>query len=38
LYLAAIRYAAALKLPSEPAAFTLEATGQPPCPLLPDQV
>lgn len=38
LYLAGIRYAAALKLPSEPAAFTLEATGQPPCPLLPDQV
>jgi tRNA pseudouridine38-40 synthase len=38
LYLAGIRYAAPLNLPSEPAAFTLEATGQPPCPLLPDQV
>jgi tRNA pseudouridine38-40 synthase len=41
LYLAGIRYAAALKLPSEPAAFSLDAPagpGQPPCPLLPDQV
>lgn len=39
LYLAGIRYAAALKLPSEPAMFTLDATaGLPPCPLLPDQV
>ena len=44
LYLAGIRYAAALKLPSEPAPFighngTLDpAAGLPPCPLLPDQV
>lgn len=40
LYLAGIRYAAALQLPSEPE-FSLDAPagpGQPPCPLLPDQV
>jgi tRNA pseudouridine38-40 synthase len=41
LYLAGIRYAAALKLPSEPAIFisdTPAGAGLPPCPLLPDQV
>jgi tRNA pseudouridine38-40 synthase len=44
LYLAGIRYAAALKLPSEPDPFlarngTLDpGAGLPPCPLLPDQV
>jgi len=40
LYLAGIRYAAALQLPSEPA-FSLDTPagpGLPPCPLLPDQV
>jgi tRNA pseudouridine38-40 synthase len=38
LYLAGIRYAAALGLPSEPEFTLAETSGQPPCPLLPDQV